>query len=178
MAIPQKAFWLNWRTGDLFGVPTTHDDWLLDPTNLRRAKVAPAHQDAIERLINDDSRSRSSKIDEIRMIGLRAGLVRIRDYLNRLSIQFDTRRGNQTRDCLWAIEFALPRITKAKDHYLTLHNLHNNSSARIYASEFSQRLHQNEQIMESCQDETYRLDVPYSQSLIESVNELLGPPTR
>lgn len=135
------GYWLDPRSGTLHEV-TTHNDWLLVPEN--QAKVGLSAREIC--VLNGLDPLHA--IDEIRMVGVIAGLIRIRDYLNRISVQFFASE-NDTTDVLEAVATAIPGVTGTPFPFLTIQNLYNDSTAHIELESLKQKLREREPILES-----------------------------
>ena len=77
------GYWLVPKTGNVYQVETTHDRWLLVSANQKTVGLTPTEIGVLSGL--DPQRD----LDEIRMVGLRAGVIRIRDRRRNLTFQFD-----------------------------------------------------------------------------------------
>ena len=67
------GFWLDPRSGALHRV-TTHNDWMIDTNNQKKIGLGPTEVGVLDNL------DPVKEIDEIRMVGVMWGLIRIRDY--------------------------------------------------------------------------------------------------
>lgn len=135
-----RGYWLDRRNGALHEV-TTHNDWLLDPENQAEVGLSPGQIRILEKL--DPVR----EIDEIRMVGVIAGLIRIRDNLNRISVQFYSPQPD-VADVLEAVTKAIPDVTSTPFPFLTIQNLYDDSTARIELDALNQALRENKPILE------------------------------
>ena len=70
------------------------------------------------------------EIDEIRMVGCRKGLIRIRHRRNNITFQFDA-PPNRLEPTMHAIADALPKLFDGPEHYLLMHNLHDDAHAEL-----------------------------------------------
>ena len=75
------GYWLDPKTNQHWKV-TTHDAWILNAENARMVGISASEHDRLTTLnpVRD--------VDEIRLAGIRVGLVRIRSYHDRISVQF------------------------------------------------------------------------------------------
>lgn len=134
------GYWLDPRTDTVFRVETTHDAWLLDPANRAKVGLTPKQGRVI------DSLDPRSQIDEIRMVAVLAGLIRVRDRHRHLTIQFSA-SPSRLESALHAIEKALPRLFTGVEHYLLIHNLFDDAHAAIWTPEFARRLASGEAVL-------------------------------
>ena len=104
------GFWLDPRSGVLHRV-TTHNDWLLDERNQAVVNLTPTQ---VCVLLSLDP---AIELDEIRMIGVMAGLIRFRDYGNRLSVQFHA-SPSEVNAVLRAVVKAIPGVTNDRFPFL------------------------------------------------------------
>lgn len=160
------GFWIDPDTNKVYNV-SRHETWLRDKVNQRAVGLPQNVCDAI------DSLDPVTKQDEIRLLGLRAGLIRVRDYNSRLSVQFFAPR-SQVRDRMWTVLEVLPQLFSGASHYLTIHNMYDDSSAEIETGEFKRKMKDDEPIL---REDTERIrDIPSNRELQEAVNKLIGPP--
>jgi len=157
------GYWLDLHDGTLHRV-STHDDWLLDPENQQKVRLAEGQVEALT------SFDRVTEIDQIRMVGLLAGLVRIRDYRTRVSVQFLVPTAN-VREVLDAVQKVLPRVTSDECPFLTIQNLYDDSVSHIYLPDLRQRLQDNEAVLEE------QAAIPSNDGLRREVQERLGRAT-
>jgi hypothetical protein len=153
------GFWLDPRTGALHRV-TTHNDWLLVPENQKKAGLGPTKVGVLNSL--DPVR----EIDEIRMVGVRAGLIRIRDYLNRVSIQFCA-TGPEVGEVLQAVVATMPAVSSDKFAFLTIQNLRDDSTARIHLPDLVTKLRAGDTVLHTAER------VPYNEELRRKMDRLL-----
>jgi len=153
------GFWLDRRTGALHRV-TTHNDWLLIPENQKKAGLGPTKVGVLNRL--DPVR----EIDEIRMVGVRVGLIRIRDYLNRVSIQFCT-TGPEVGEVLQAVVAAMPAVSGDRFPFLTIQNLRDDSTARIHFPDLVAKLGAGKKVLHTAER------IPYNEELRRKMDRLL-----
>jgi len=133
------GFWLQPETGEVWRV-SRHEYWPMDAANQRAAKFSPDVVQALS-LLNVATDS-----DPIRIIGVQAGLVRVRDYDNRLSIQFHA-PPERVPGVLRSIAVALPKLFTGVEHFLTLHNLRDDTAAEITTREFVQLVEAGQSVM-------------------------------
>ena len=75
------GYWLNPDTGQCVRVATTHDEWVRDRGNAEGIGLPEAAYDAIMQYP-------ATAVDEIRLVVLNWGLVRIREHPRYTSVQF------------------------------------------------------------------------------------------
>ncbi len=120
------GFWFDPNTGQSHSV-TTHQDWLLDNS------AALGLQDALAGL------DRLQHEDQIRLIGVRFGLVRIRDYGPRMSVQFWA-EAEKVGGILSAVRAFLPEIGAGPLKSVWINNLFNGAQLTMTAQEFIQAI--------------------------------------
>ena len=134
------GYWLIPDTGELSRVETTHDAWLLVSANQRIIGLTPSKIRVLDGL--DPQRD----LDEIRMVGVRPGLIRIRDRQRNLTFQFDAPPG-RVQSVLRAIADALPSLFTGAEHFMLLHNLHDDAHAEVWTTEFVRKLNNGEPVL-------------------------------
>ena len=148
-----SGYWLEPTTGELFEV-TTHDEWLLIPDNQQRAGLSAAARKLLPTF------DRQKEIDEIRMVGVMSGLIRLREYRTRndqrISIQFFVEEP-RVAAFLKAVRDAIPSAFGEANHFLTLHNLKDDSFAKLFFDDFSNRLLHNENVLNAGNRENEQL---------------------
>lgn len=117
------GFWLDPKSGQHWKV-TTHDAWILNVENARLVGISASEHERLTSLnpVRD--------VDEIRLAGIMAGLVRIRSYHNRISVQFAAPQP-QVREALSATFSLLDGIETYKDTPIDIDNLETGESERI-----------------------------------------------
>lgn len=128
------GYWLDPRDGKVYEVDSTHNEWILCPDNQRKIGLPSRHVEVLKSL--DPLR----EIDEIRMVGVIFGLIRVRDYHRHLSIQFFSSKEEEADAALRAIDLALPKLMPGREHFLALHNLADDSSVTLWSREFTKKL--------------------------------------
>ena len=106
--------WLNPTTGQCVQV-TTHNDWIRDETNADSIGLA-------EDLYRQIMLLPDTAIDQIRILALRGGLVRIRQQKHYTSVQFWA-TGDQVEAILQAVLRALEELKIHPDERLEIDNL-------------------------------------------------------
>jgi len=132
-----------------------------NPINQATVGLTPQQSRVIESL--DPVR----EIDEIRMVGVRAGLIRIRDRHQNLTIQFSA-PPSRGQSVLRAIADALPRLFTGVEHYLLLHNLHDDGHAAVWTQEFCRKVDNDEPVL------TAREPIPENEELRQRMDLLLA----
>ncbi len=122
-----------------------HETWVLDPKN---AKIAGIPDNVYKHLLTLNP---VTDVDEIRMAAIRLGLVRIRDYGNRVSVQFDYDR-NHTRAVLWAVFQFVSLIVRGNTN-LTIDNFRNKDSVELSLRDLGDKLREDSPIMKETMPE-------------------------
>ena len=154
-----KGFWLDPKTGQLHRV-TTHNDWLLDARNQEKAGLSPAQVQVLNLLA-------PSAEDEIRMVGVMAGLIRLRDYCRHVSVQFYC-QADQANEMLSAAVAVLPQVTSDPHCEVVAQNLLDDSVARLSVAELRRKLEAGETVLESAEP------IPFNEELRQRVAGLLS----
>lgn len=153
------GIWYNPRTDKVFnfGEFNTHDVWLRSSDNRVKLGLRPATIEYIESLPNN-----AESVNEIRLAAIRDGMVRVRDFGNSISVQFQARRG--LRDLLFKIKEILNRFFHPNS-MVRIHNLSTNESTELTLLDMGQRLSNDTPILfrESAVGEV--LDVPFDPAL-------------
>jgi hypothetical protein len=138
------GYWFDPTRDRLYRV-TTHNDWLLLPQNQAAVGLTDKEKRVLASLDPD------RQIDEIRMVGVMHGLIRFREYSNRLSVQFycDSSRSNEI---LKAVAHVVPRVTTNAVPYLTVHNLYDDSVARLPLKEVAEKLTRGNVVLRPSED--------------------------
>jgi hypothetical protein len=125
------GYWLDPKT-DQFWKVTTHDAWILNPENARMVGVTSSELQRISGLnpVRD--------VDEIRLAGIKVGLVRIRSYHDRISVQFAAPESS-TKEVLRSAFSLLDKIESYKDTPIDIDNLETGESERVSLRELSRR---------------------------------------
>lgn len=115
--------------------------------------------------------------DEIRKIGVKAGMIRIRDFHGNVTIQFQAPR-SRVRNVLWSIFQGMDKtMNPGKFDQLDIHNMTGNDQARISWTEFKKKLTADEPILREDAEALVRPpveDIPGDVVLSEAVIALLG----
>jgi len=157
------GFWLEPRSGALHRV-VTHDRWMLDPKNQAKVCLTPEQVRVLESL--DPVR----EIDEIRMIGVMSGLIRIRDYRNRVSVQFYSTSA-EVGQMLQSVVEAMPNVTRDRFPFLTIQNLCDDSTIHIHLADLESMLRAGDSVLHPTAE-----PIPYNESLRRKMDRLLGKP--
>ncbi len=153
------GYWLDPRSGALHLV-TTHNDWLLVPENQKKAGLGPTEVAVLDNL------DPVQEIDEIRMVGVMAGLIRIRDYLNRVSVQFWA-TDPEVAEALQAAVEAMPAVSSDRFPFLTIQNLRDDSTARVHLPDLVAKLRAGETVLHTAER------IPYNDELRRKMDRLL-----
>lgn len=181
MAGMGKGFWLDPDDNTMYPVAKfrdRHEWWLLDADNQRKVNLRPNTIAALDELKAKAMEPGTAvPADEIRLIGVKAGLIRIRDFRNNIVVQFHARRG-RVRDVLWSVFLGMDKVmSPSKFAEVVIHNLHDNDSNRLSWSQFQSRLVNDEPILrEAVESQPPVHDIPANPELMEAVDRLLGEP--
>ena len=126
------GYWLNPSSGKCVRVETTHDAWVRDPANVEGIGLPQAAYDAVMAFPE-------TAIDEIRIVALTWGLVRIREHPRYTSVQFSA-QPNHVKAILGAVVVALAELKLHPDTMLVVDNLLLHDSARIALGELQNKL--------------------------------------
>jgi hypothetical protein len=126
------GFWLDPRNGNLYEV-TTHNDWLLVAHNQDLVGLGAKQRQILA------SFDPITEIDEIRMVGVIHGLIRIRKRRNEVSVQFYS-PDSQVNNVLKMIATAIPRAILGENLQLKIHNLFDDSGAQLELYQLVQSL--------------------------------------
>ena len=159
-----SGFWLDARNSVLHQV-VTHNDWMIDTNNQKTIGLGPTEVGVLDNL------DPAKEIDEIRMIGVMSGLIRIRDYGNRVSVQFYSTPA-EAGQLLQSVVEAMPKVTRDRFPFLTIQNLRDDSTARLHLADLVTKLRAGESVLEPCAE-----PIPYNASLRQRMDVLLGKPT-
>lgn len=157
--------WLNPRTGKWIQV-YRHE---LDIQNERKLKELGVPENYAMQI---QSMNPHTQQDEVRILAMQAGLVRLRDNQKTYSIQFYLPR-QAVRHALWAIVEFFQQI-KSNPWNLTLHNLQYNEVVATTFSELTQKLYKDERVMVNEEFLPPAEDVPYDAELIDKLRKLMG----
>ncbi len=118
-----NGYWLDPKTNQHWKV-TTHDAWILNPENARMVGISGAEHERLTTLnpVRD--------VDSIRLAGIKVGLVRIRSYHDRISVQFAA-PGTHVSEVLRSVFYLLDSIEAYKDTPIDIDNLETGESQRI-----------------------------------------------
>jgi hypothetical protein len=139
------GYWLDPKSDALHRV-STHNDWLLIAENQQAIGLSPLQIAVLGGF--DPAR----EIDEIRMIGVMHGLIRIREYDSRndqrVSVQFYG-EPSHVNDYLRIICDVLPRVASQSNPNLTIQNLFDDAVARLTFDKLVRKLQAGEPILAS-----------------------------
>ena len=125
------GYWLNPNTGKCVRI-TTHDEWVRDWANAQSIGLPKAAYDAI-------MKHPPTAVDEIRIVAIESGLVRIREHPRYTSVQFSA-HAHQIKQVLQAIIVALTELKMHPDTTLVIDNLLLNYSASLSVADLKSRL--------------------------------------
>lgn len=128
MAKQGEGYWIRAKDGDIDRV-TKHEQWLKNKWNLKKWDLEPLGPELAK--YNEFNKAH---VDEIRMIGLRAGLIRVRENMGTISIQFWAPR-QKVSDYLYNTAQALKSVN-LYGLQAYVHNLYYNDSVVIPWQEF------------------------------------------
>ena len=158
------GFWLDPSNGVLHRV-VTHNDWLLDPKNQAKVGLTPKQVRVLESL--DAVR----EIDEIRMVGVMSGLIRIRDYGNRVSVQFHA-SPPEVGQLLQSVVEAMPAVTCDNFPCFAIQNLRDDATIHIHLADLESKLRAGDSVLQPRAE-----PISYNESLRRKMDRLLGKPT-
>ena len=138
MTFRGPGYWLDWRTSQ-FDQVFRHDLWLCTPENAERFNVPAEIIAKLTKLhpFKDE--------DAIRILGLQAGLVRMRDQGNYFAVEFSAEPADVPA-VLRAVEGVFAE-TQDRPWELFLFNLTTKQETRIGYDEFVRRLGSGEPVM-------------------------------
>ena len=126
------GYWLNPDTGKCVQVATTHDEWVRDEENARSMGVS-------QWAYNQIMQYPATAIDEIRILALHCGLVRMREHPRYLSVQFAA-DGHRVARVLTATAAALSDLGIHPDTMLQIDNLQTSQRASVTVAELRSQL--------------------------------------
>ena len=109
------GYWLNPSTGKCVQVATTHNDWLRNRENVASIGLPPSAYDEVMRFS-------PTQEDQIRLVAIRCGLVRIREHPRYTSVQFSA-ESHQEKPVLQAVFTALKNLKMSAETTLVIDNL-------------------------------------------------------
>ena len=115
------GYWLNPERNQIVKVATTHDEWLREHA-LDLGLPEAAYQEIMSYAATD--------IDPIRMVGLRYGLVRVREHKWHVSVQFAADSGRSPQ-VIQVVATALTGLGIHPDTFLVIDNLLLNESRSL-----------------------------------------------
>jgi len=132
------GYWLNPAT-NIYKQVTTHDDWIKNHAN---ASEIGLPDDAWEQI----NRLPYSAVDEIRILAVEGGLVRIRDHRAYISVQFHVDQG-RVRDVLWSVLTALEELGADRFKPIKIDNFKTHDGVTLDWTALKSRLENNEVIV-------------------------------
>jgi len=157
------ALWYNPKQEDAFAFSfITHDQWLRDPAKATELGISSDTQKMI---------SKSLDADLIRMAAIMEGMVRVRDYLDRISVQFHVEDG--LNELLSKIHKVLKKQSFGPDSVLCIDNLRTGESAKLTLAELGKRLEENTPILVNERSESGPMDLPNHPLAVKVIEEKL-----
>ncbi len=138
-----------------------HNDWLLVPRNQDAVGLHTKDRQVLSKF------DRVKEIDEIRMVGVMRGLIRIRDYINRVSVQFYS-NPFASRKLIDLTVAVLSEVTTDPNPYLTIQNLFDDSVARLELTKLKRLLAAGEKLLEPVEP------IKYNEELRQRMAKLLN----
>jgi len=134
------GIWYNPHTNKPFVINATHEQWLLSAQNAADLGLSQSARE----LLKTKSLKKADDIDEIRMIAIVDGMVRIRESGYQISVQFKARR--RLRDLLFGIYEVLKDKCNSYSQ-VTLHNMATGEVAQLSLPDMKTRLEDDEPIL-------------------------------
>ena len=156
-----KGYWLDPKTNQSW-VVDRHERWVLENPQLNRLPN-DVHQHLLT--LNPDQ-----EMDQIRLAAISAGLVRIRDYDNKISVQFSAQR-TKIRNFLWSIFEFLDSLVTWKDTPIVLGNFATRDEIQLSFRDFTTKLQNDETIM---REDYIPADIPIDTELSEKLKKAFG----
>ena len=163
MAKQGEGYWIRAKDGKIDQV-SRHEQWLKDDKNLQSFDLLD-----YKPLLDEYQASNPQHQDEIRLIGMKAGLVRVRDNAGTISIQFDLPR-NAVTAALYNVGQVL-RSVRLWGNEVVLHNLRYDDRVVVPWKDFLKNTLSGERMLIN-EDDSFQ-DVPYDQKLIDAVESKL-----
>jgi len=133
------GYWLNPDRHQLVEVPDTHDAFVRDKNNALSLGLS---ESVYETIIQHPP----TAVDEIRLLAVQAGLVRIREHRRYTSIQFAAERERVT-SILRAVVEALSSVQLHPDTFLKIDNLLPGDSTSLTFADLAERLDKSEIVL-------------------------------
>lgn len=170
MSAMGKGYWLDPDNRAMYLVAdfqNRHEFWLLDAKNQEKTHLPSAVTKTLnsmgEKLRAGDARM----VDAIRLEGIKAGLIRIRDYYNYISIMLSAPR-SRVRDVLWSVYMAMDNTMKPHENAeLLIVNMNGNDSTKITWGDFQKSLVDDSPILREDEKEG---------GLSEQLDKIMGKP--
>ena len=153
------GYWLNPNIGKCVRVETTHDAWVRDRANAESIGLPQVACDAIMKFP-------VTAVDEIRILAINWGLVRIREHPRYTSVQFSA-RPFQVKAILRAVVMAFAELKLHPDTTLVIDNLLLSDSATVGLAELEDKLAKGEPVLPK-QDDMIP-DVPMDHPLPDEI---------
>lgn len=148
------GYWLNPDSGKHLQV-STHDEWIRNPQNAKAIGLP----DWVYQDIMKFPPETANLVDEVRKKAMMGGLVRIRNYGNRISVQFMAQRYRNTT-ILWAVLVCLYELQTHPDEWIVFGNVLTGDAGQLTLAELKRRLENEEPIMGEHNEERDDLPVP------------------
>ena len=139
------GYWLRPDTGECVQVATTHDEWLQNQKNAEDLGLLP---EACKEIMG----YAPTAVDEIRLVGVRHGLVRIREHKRHVSVQFWAEL-NCLNSVLQAVVKALNGVGIHPDTRLVIDNLLSDERVAMTLRELEAALENGEMVLGSRADD-------------------------
>ncbi len=138
------GYWLNPDTGQCVRVATTHDEWVRDRGN---AESIGLSKHAYANIMKHPA----TAVDEIRLLALHDGLVRIREHPRYTSIQVAA-HAHRVTPILRAVLVTLKAAQVHTDTTLKIDNLLSNGSVTIGLGELGEKVARDQSIFHEQDD--------------------------
>lgn len=109
------GYWLRPETGQCIKVATTHDEFVRDRANAENLGLSAS-------AFNEIMRFPPTALDEIRLVAVRSGLVRIREHRRYLSVQYMA-ESDRVQPLLRIVVTALHGVGIHPDTWMVVDNL-------------------------------------------------------
>jgi hypothetical protein len=159
------GYWLNPSTGMCVRVATTHDEWVRDKQNADHIGLPGECYHQI-------MRHPATAVDEIRLLALDWGLVRIREHPRYVSVQFKAQPHRVNR-ILGAVIAALEDAKVHPDTRLVIDNLLLHDSASLTLTSLQSALENDQPVLRQQRDaiDDISVDRPFVEDIRRRVTE-------
>ena len=117
------GYWLNPNTGKCVEVATTHNEWLRNRQNVGSIGLPESAYEEVMRFS-------PTQEDQIRLVAIRSGLVRIREHPRYVSVQYAA-ESDQEKPVLQAVFTALKVLKMSAETTLVIDNFLLRTSIRL-----------------------------------------------